>query len=480
MERRALGVLALILIGLMALVATAGLDGLPRSLKKSVEAENGVVFHDKTTLEENSVDVEAAITQDPALFAEEAGQWRARLDQDRAKFANASAKLASVQQLAKANRRGDESSVEAGLNEVATLTRDALRDASAVDAEAQRRLAFKKALPQRMEAMRSSYQTLESVATDSDEASIRKAMSDWPAKRQDLQMRLDALNDLEKQGQQVWDSSAQLRDSAAKNNLADTNIETLSTDADRLDSLSQQAREALAADNALAGQLYVNWDKLLVEIDRGREPREKVRIVRTRFPDSTLAHGQTTSEERWEPLAASLARRSEDPDGMVIERKPAGKYDSEADDTIQPPAYAYVAPPGQSNSYGFWSGGIWHWLPEYLLLSQLLHASREPIYLPDYDAYRYARSRGETYYGRNREYAPPERPSGNGPSSNGWYSERPRSSSPGGSSTSGGFSSSPYRSRGTFSSSPYRSRGTFGSSGFGSSGGSRSYSRGRR
>jgi hypothetical protein len=469
MERRSLGVLALILIGLMVLVATAGLDGLPRSLKKSVEAESGVIFHDNTALEEDRADVEAAITEDPALFAGEAGDWRARLHQDNAKFANARTKLASIQQLAKANRRGDESSVEAGLNEVNTLLGDGLRDASALDAIAQRRLAFKKALPQRMEAMRSSYQTLESVATDSNETSIRKAMSDWPAKRQDLQMRLDALNDLEKQGQQVWDSSAQLRDSAAKNSLADTDIETLSSDADQLDSLSKQAREALASDNTLASQLYVGWDKLLVEVEHGREPREKVRIVRTRFPDSTLTHGETTSEERWEPLQAALVGRSEEPDGMVIERKPAGKYDSEADDTIQPPAYAYIAPPGQSNSYGFWSGGIWHWLPEYLLLSQLLHSSREPIYLPDYDAYRYARSRGETYYGRNREYAPPERSSGNG-----WYSERPRSSSP------GGFSSSPYRSRGTFSSSPYRSRGTFGSSGFGSSGGFRSYSRGRR
>jgi hypothetical protein len=473
MERRALGVLALILIGLMALVATAGLDGLPHSLKKSVEAESGVVSHDQEALQQDRTRIEAAIREDPALFAKESDAWRARLDQDNAKFANARAKLASVQQLAKANRRGDEASVEAGLNEVGTLLGDALRDASAVDAEAQRRLAFKKALPQRLEAMRSSYEALESVATDSNEASIRKAMGDWPAKSRDLQTRLDALSDLEKQGQRVWDSSAQLRDSAAKNNLADSDIETLSSDADQLVSFSQQARDALAADNALAGQLYVNWDKLLVEVDRGREPREKVRIVRTRFPDSTLTHGQTTSEERWEPLAASLARRSEDPDGMVIERKPAGKYDSEADDTIQPPAYAYIAPPGQSNAYGYWGGGIWHWLPEYLLLSQLLHAGREPIYLPDYDAYRYAHSRGETYYGRNREYAPPERPSGNGPSSNGWYSERPRSSSP------GGFSSSPYRSRGTFSSSPYRSRGTFGSSGFGS-GGSRSYSRGRR
>jgi len=289
-------------------------------------------------------------------------------------------------------------------------------------------------------------------------------MADWPAKRDDLQGRLNSLNDLKAQGQKVWDSSAELRAAAEGNRLADADIDILLDDADRVDALARQATDNVASTAVLANQLYVGWDKLLLDVEAGRDARQKVRVVSTRFPDSTLAHGQTTSEERWEPLDSTR----EDHTGMVIERKPAGKYDSEAERTVQPPAYAYIAPPGQSNAYGSWSGGVWHWLPEYLLLSQLLHSSRQTISVPDYDAYRDARSRGEIFYGRHNEYYSERRAPAPPSSSGGWYTERPR-----------GFSGSQYQSHGSFSGSQYRSRGTFGSSGFGSSGAARSYARSR-
>ena len=469
MERRALGIVAIIIIGLMALVATAGLDHLPGSVKKQVDAGSGLLANDKQTLERDQSQLDKTIGEDPALFQKEADGWRARLGQDQAQLDSAAAKLEGLKQLAKANRRGDEANVERGLKEFNSLREQALGDASAVQSEAQRRLEFKRKLPERLRATRASYESLEAVDADAVAGQVRKAMTDWPAKREDLQTRLDALKDYKTKAQGIWDSSAELRAAAEKGNLPDSQLETLSSDAEQIDSLAREAKEGIAADNALASQLYTNWDKLLLSVE---DQRQKVRIVRTRFPDATLTHGETTSEERTEPLDTAFLRDREAPTGMVIERKPAGKYDSEAERTVQPPGYAYIAPPGQSNAYGYWSGGAWHWLGEYLLLSQLLRSSREPIYLPDYDAYRYSRSRGETYYGRNREYEPPRRPTG------GWYTERGPASS--GGIGSGGFGASPYRSRGTFSGSQYRSRGTFGSSGFGGSGGFRSYSRGRR
>ncbi|HEY7338641.1 MAG TPA: hypothetical protein VH639_27380 [Bryobacteraceae bacterium] len=464
MERRALGILAIVLIGLMALVATAGLDNLPGSVKKSVEAGNSLLLKDKQALEQDKSAIEQAIAEDPGLFQKEADDWKSRLSQDGAQLDAAAAKLAAVQQIVKANRRSDEANVERGLTEFNSLRQQALQDASAAQAEAQRRLAFKRALPDRLKAMQASYDSLQFLDSDSSDAAVRKAMTDWPAKREDLQTRLDALKGLKTQAQSVWDSSAELRSAAAKGNLPDSSLETLSSDADQIDALGSRAKEGIAADTALAGQLYTSWDKLLLDVEKDNSPREKVRIVRTRFPDASLANGQTTSEERWEPLDISLTRRSEDPTGMVIERKPAGKYDSEAEHTVQTPGYAYIAPPGQSNAYGSWSGGVWHWLPEYLLLSHLLRSSQPTITLPDYDAYRYARSRGETYYGRDRQPQATRPYSSDG---GGWYSERSRPSS-------GGFGSSGYRSQGTFSSSQYRSRGSFGSGSFGGGGGFRS------
>ena len=467
MERRALGVLAIILIALMAIVATAGLDTLPPALKKSVDAASGQLSADRTALDTKKTQLEHAISEEPLLLKNQADGWRTRLEQDRTRLDEAAQKLAALQQLAKANRRTDDYNVERGLRDFNSLREEALHDASGIQGEAEKRIAAKHALPSRLQSMLASHEALERIDSSDAAAPVRRAIADWPAKRDDLQARLTGLNDLKAQGQEIWDSSAALRASAEGNRLPDADIDKLLDQADKLDTLSQQATDNLKTTAALATQLYVGWDKLLLEVDAGREPRQKVRMVRTRFADATLAHGETTSEERWEPLDST----HEDHAGMVIERKPAGKYDSEAERTAQPPAYAYVAPPGQSNAYGSWSGGVWHWLPEYLLLSQLLHSSRQTITLPDYDAYRDARSRGEIYYGRNREYytprsAPPLSSGG------GWYTERPR-----------GFEGSQYQSHGSFSSSPYRSRGTFGSNGYRSGGfgssGARSYARSR-
>ena len=66
MERRALGVFAIILIGLMAIVATAGLDNLPPSLKKSVGAANGLLLKDKQAFEEDRHEVERALSPRPS------------------------------------------------------------------------------------------------------------------------------------------------------------------------------------------------------------------------------------------------------------------------------------------------------------------------------------------------------------------------------------------------------------------------------
>ena len=40
--------------------------------------------------------------------------------------------------------------------------------------------------------------------------------------------------------------------------------------------------------------------------------------------------------------------------GMAVEHKPAGKYDTESERVAQPAGFAYMAPPGQSNQYGYW------------------------------------------------------------------------------------------------------------------------------
>ncbi len=476
MERRALGMVAIILIGLMAIVATAGLDNLPPSVRKSVEAASSVLSSDRSTFDQDRSQIESAISGDPGLFQKDADSWRQRLDNDRAEFDNAATKLAAVEQLAKANRRRDEYDIERGINETNSLRLEALSDASGIHSEAERWLTAKKSLPDRVKAMKTAYDAVESADMDAGLAPVRKAETDWPAKREDLEKRLDGLKDFKAQGQKIWDSSAALRAQADSKTLADSDIETLLTEADQLDAAAREAKESVAAVDTLAGQLYVSWDKLLLDIERGREPRERVRLVETKFPDATLTHGQTNSEERWEDLSDFRVSDAERNVGMVIERKEAGKYDTEAERAVQPPAYAYVAPPGQSNNYGSWSGGVWHWLPEYLILSHLLSTPRGIVTAPDYQAYDGARQRGETYYPQNYGRSVP-RPAPGNYSSPGYtprYSRPPPVEAP---EVSHGYAGSQYESRGGFAGSRYQSRGSYQASR--PSAPSRSYSRSR-
>jgi hypothetical protein len=485
MERRALGVVAIILIGLMALVATAGLDNLPPALHKSIEAANAILVSNRSSFDQDRSRVENALTAEPALFQKEAESWHTRLSRDSAQLDTAAEKLTTAQQLAKANRRADEYDVERDLDQFKSLSQEVLSDTSALRTESERWISAKRSLPDRIRAMGATYQSLEAVDSDPALAPVRKAMLDWPAKRDDLQTRLNGLKDFETQGQKIWDSSAMLRSQAESGGMADSDIETLLSEADQLDTAAREAKEAETADEALAGQLYVSWDKLLLETERGRDPRQRVRLVETRFPDATLAHGTTTSEERWETLSAFRTRDAQENTGMVIERKEAGKYDSEAEKAVQPPAYAYMAPPGQSNNYGSWSGGSWHWLPEYLILSQLLSPPRMIVTAPDYEAYQNARRRGEVFYGNNggygqrytpspyqpRPYVP--RPSTGGTSVPS-YSRPPPASPP----PSQGYAGSRYQNHGGFAGSQYQSHGSYQASRPAPSP-SRSYSRSR-
>ena len=82
MERRALGMVAIILIGLMAIVATAGLDNLPPSVRKSVEAASSVLNNDRSSFDQQRSQIESAINGDPGLFQKESDSWHQRLENE--------------------------------------------------------------------------------------------------------------------------------------------------------------------------------------------------------------------------------------------------------------------------------------------------------------------------------------------------------------------------------------------------------------
>jgi hypothetical protein len=482
MNRRPLGALAIVIILLMVIVATAGLDNLPRNLRNSVAAASIALNADRAQLSQNRDFVTNALSREPVLFRTRDASFRQRLDKDNSCLASAGTELAVLEKFAKDNKRTDAPKVESELARFDSLRKGCAQDAAGVRAETERWLNYKRDLPQRLASMKASYETLHAFDVDAAVAPAKKAETDWPAKRDDLEARVKQLESLKAQGEQVWDSSAKLRADAEAGRVEDLDYATLFQSADRLDDDAKQLKQGSDSLNQLAAQLYTSWDKLLVDVDTDHGVREKVRLVKTQYQDATLAQGTATSAEQWEDAASAKPHDLEKRVGMVIARKAAGHYDSEAQNVVEPPAIAYVAPPGQSNAYGSWQNGVWTWLPQYLILRQLLNASRGPIVYGDYYGWQDARRHGDIYYGRSgsrwwrgsrtptagggiggaigraaRDWA--SRSSGSG-SGGGFYTERPKSYG-----ERGGFSGSRYQSRGSFSGSRYQSRGGFGSFG---------------
>jgi hypothetical protein len=492
MNRRALGFLAILIIVLMAIVAMAGLDNLPRQLRSRAEGASTQIQSDRKHFESNRAAVERALTTEPDLFRTQTAPWRDEIRKAQAQLGEAEITVTSLRGLAEANRRQDRQTVERDLAKLDSLRGSAVLATDRIRRQAERWIEYKRDLPHQLETMRTNYEHVHTWDVAAATAPAQKAMTDWPGKKDDLQHRTDALSALKQQGEAAWVSTSEARAKAESQDWAAVDYAALFSGGEQLQSTLKQLSDGTSAMNTLAPQPYVDRNKLLLDLADG--PRQKVRVIETKFSNSSLKDGQTTYRERWETIDEARFHELAQNVGTVVERKPAGKYDSEAELTPQAPAYAYIAQPGQLNAYGRWSNGVWEWLPQYLLFSQLLmRSAHPPITSGDFYAYESARRRGESWYGRSGEYRRPSssewwsrrgsaarraldslaRSSGG----SGWYRERPRTSeSP--SWGSGSYSGSRYQSRGSFSGSRYQSRGGYRS--FGSRSYSRSFSRGRR
>ena len=467
MKSKSLGILAIVIIAVMAIVATAGLDNLPRNLKSSVVAASEQVSKDRTQFDNQSRTIERALQQEPALFRTQTAAWQSRLQQAQTEMNKADAELSALKKLTEENRRDDTRKVEEGLARLESLRAGSIRQLQPISAEVERWLSYKRDLPKELQAMKADYEAARAFDAESATAPARKATIDWPAKRPDLETRLAALTELKNRAEQTWNTSAELRAQAEKKNDESLDYPALFQSADQLDQAEREIRQGAETVNQLAGQLYVNWDKLLLDVE---EERERVRFVRTRFPDATLQGGQISHEEKWEPIQPAQREQLERNVGMVIAHKPAGKYDSEADSGPQAPGYAYIAPQGQANAYGSWNNGVWTWLPQYLILSQMLRGpSMPPVTMGDYGSYQRARQRGEVFYGHRTSSSGGvlrrtiDRIRGGSSSGGGFWREREQPQAVG-----GGYRGSRYENRGSYSGSRYQQRG----------GGYRSYSRG--
>ena len=454
------------LTALAAVLLSAGCNELPKDLKSEVDAEQRQFAASRRDFEAARDEVRQDLSKQPQLAKMRGLLWQPALDRDTEHFNICATQLKEVEELRKKDRRDTADQIRGLLHGEQRMRAETLNDARNMQKEARRFVTLATNLPELdRDADQLAATNLGSVAT-----LVHKAETDWPDKKDDLERRLSALKSGEEKAATDWRTARKAAGPQPDYASLFNAEEELENETAALPQQTQTLQD-------LTGQLYTSWDKLLVDLsDKDNQYREKIRTVKTRYIDVAAQKSDVSTEENWVSISQPAYRAAENNIGMAIEHKSAGKYDSEVEKTPQPPGYSYMAPPSQvRNQYGYWNGGIWTWLPQYLIMRDLLFRnSYQPIPSYEYEAYRNAQRTGATYYGHDENGQPKF-------GSHGTFTQRRYSSSqyvqqhsPGGG--GGGFGSSSYSSRSPGSSSDsdrFGSRSTGGRTfGSGRSGGS--------
>jgi hypothetical protein len=397
----------------MAVVPFLGFDDLPRQTRAAIDSERAAMRSAATQIQHAKSEVSVELQSEAELFRTipAARQWPATLDGAATTLQSAERDMQRLDALQKQNRRADRNDAERLLADERRLRSLATGQATASENEASHWVELKRHLPDQVQQMARDYQTIHAFDFTPIAATVQRAATDWPEKKADLETRLAALHEVQARGEQVWQSSAELRREAAANDYSHLNFGALGGDEDALHTAAADLPQRSSSLTTLTGQLYTSWDKILADMEERGHGKSKtydqqIRTVTTQVPDAASKAGTTKSEDRWVEVPKPTYDAMRNDLGMAIEHKGAGKYDVEAERVAQPAGFAYMAPPGQSNQYGYWdhSSGrdFWVFYGQYALMRDLLfHGSYRPIDYGEWRDYRTYQQTGRTYYGRD-------------------------------------------------------------------------------
>jgi hypothetical protein len=396
------------LVAAIVVVLFAGLDSLPREVKAQIATERSAYTAAQKQLDSSKSEIERDRSQEPALFAAipSAQGYNDRLARGQSMLTSAGRDLDDLATLEKRNRRSDRDQANNLLKHEKQVRESAATEIDAVRKDAAQWIERKQHLPQEVADMERDYKTVQSADLGGLAAAVQKAQADWPEKKADLDSRLASVNATKTRADQAWQSSAEARKAAAANDPAKVDYGALFGAADTLKTAAADLPKQSESLKTLTTQLYNSWDKLLVDLQvrDGGKYEQRIRTVRTHLNDASTKDGQTSSDENWVEVSRSQYQAMERDLGMAIEHKPAGKYDVESERVAQPAGFAYMAPPGQSNRYGYWdnSGGhsFWVFYGQYALMRDLLfNHSYRPLDPYEYYGYRTYYERRQPYYG---------------------------------------------------------------------------------
>src|SRR3954447_1274086 len=101
MKPRILGVLAVIIIALMAIVLMANLDNLPRQVRASAENAQKTLVSERNQFNGDRAYVLKAISADPDLFRTQAAVWQSKLSDADSRLRKAESEMQGVSTILK-------------------------------------------------------------------------------------------------------------------------------------------------------------------------------------------------------------------------------------------------------------------------------------------------------------------------------------------------------------------------------------------
>ncbi len=384
----------------------ACIGSLPPSLRREIADEHSRLQAAAQEIQREQQTVNRDVQSNPGLFQNVAapGQWAASFTHSGEMLRTAQETDRDLAELAGRNRADSRAQAEQLLTKERRLRQAASSEASTASAEAAKWVTFRQDLPRNLDGIKQAYEAIRATDLAPLLKTVEQAEQDWPAKKDSLNGRLTAVLDTPKSAESEWNATSTILQEASTGKISDPELATLIQASDALSkdqsSISTQSDEL----RALSGQLYNSWDKILVDLDAPN--RERIRTVNTHISDIAAKQSETSSSEHWVDVSEPQFHAVENDVGMAIAHKSAGAFDSEAVTTPEPAGFAYIAPESVgSNQYGYWNhdGGatVWTWLPQYLLLRELLwNHSYRPVLLDDYHGYRSAQQLGRTYYGQ--------------------------------------------------------------------------------
>ncbi len=387
---------------------------LPSSLRHEIADEHSKIQRADQEIQRAEQTVNRDIQGNPDLFrgTTAPAQWKAEFASAHEKLRTAEETDRDLTELSGRNRADSLPEAEHLLAKERALLEAAQGETREASGEAAKWVNFKQDLPRNLEQMKQAYEAVHSTDLAPLSKTVEQAERDWPAKKDFLNSRLTALLDVPKSAENEWQATAAARQKALTGQISDPELASVIQASDALSQDENKLRTGSDALRELSGQLYNSWDKILVDLDEpdhGRDQmyRERIRTVSTHITDAASKQSETSSSEQWVAVTEPQFHAVENDVGMAIAHKSAGTFDSEAITTPEPAGFAYIAPESQgSNQYGYWNhdGGrsVWTWLPQYLLLRELLwNHSYRPVVLDEYRGYHSAEQMGRTYYGQS-------------------------------------------------------------------------------